>query len=117
MGKDSRTGRLPFRVYCSLPLCGKPQAALRTFPHSVSVPTAHSGVRLENDPEAPLLLCQKKVSRSCDSKHSYSDSPWDALSVNTEGTYLDDSHSKVHMFLHQIVGAEAVIQLAMANTV
>lgn len=91
----------PFAFQSILPLCGKPHAALRTFPRSVSVPTAHSGVRLdENDTEAPLLLCQKKKgSRSRDSKRSYSDSSWAALNVNTEGTYLDDSHSKVHMLL------------------
>lgn len=48
---------------------------LRMFPHLVN--TAHSGVRLEeNEPEATILLCQKKVSRSCDSKCSYSDSTW-----------------------------------------
>lgn len=60
--KDSWTGRLPFRIYYSLLLCSKPQAALRIFPHSLSKPTAHSGVRLEkNDPETYLLLCQKQL--------------------------------------------------------
>lgn len=82
---------------------------LRMFPHLLN--TAHSGARLEkNEPEATLLLCQKKFPEAVIQSAAI-------LTALGMDTYLDDSHSRVHIFLHSIVGAEAIIQVVTANTV